>query len=115
MQIKIKYKTSDDHIKLWCGIFNKWFNIAPKELELVVFLVKKQIDFYSRNFNEKEINDLMLSTQMRVDICSFLNLNSKTLNTYINTLRSKNILIGNLIHEKLIPSNTLTFNFYEDK
>lgn len=111
MQIKVSYDNIDTHIRKWCILLDKYFPINNKELEIVIYLVKKQIDYTKRGLKTEEINELMLSTSMRKDISEELKIAPKTLNTYINLLRGNKVLVGNTIHSKLIPQSNLTFIF----
>ena len=109
--VKLKYQTIDHHIKLWCKLLDKYYPISEKELELVSYLIQKQLDYTNRRLEENDINELMLSTKMRKEMSTYFKLDPKTLNTYISLLRGKKVIISNLINNDLIPKDELTFKF----
>ncbi len=111
--IKLKYQIIDHHIKLWCKLLDKYYPISEKELDLVSYLIQKQLDYTNRRLEEVEVNELMLSTKMRKEMSIHFKLDPKTLNTYISLLRGKKVIINNLVNNDLIPKDELTFKFIQ--
>lgn len=115
MQITINYNNLEEFIEKWLTVWSVEFSLSPKEINILKVIISKYLLLSSKNLNKDEITELLFSSKARKEYQKLCGINENTFNFYLSDLRKRKLIYKNQIYKKLIPENTLTFEFKLNK
>ena len=104
----------EKHIRLWLKAWNGGLQLTDKELELAGELLFRAMKMIDDGIKEPYLSELLFNTKTLTEIKVKLELSKQGYNNYKKSLIDKGVILvdgGYHINPKLIPQETLTFEF----
>ena len=96
--------TFDKFFRVWCEFLRPLHHLTDREMDVIAAILKKRYEMSKSIFDEKLLDQVVLSKEVKVFYRNELNLSVQHFNCVMKRLKDEKVIDGNnQINRKIIP------------